>query len=238
MISSPIENKKRALARAAAEAVLGELPIAGALIRIYQETHPAAFKKQIEGWMREISDHVNGHEARLESLATLLETSIKISDAAATVAISLCRLSESGMTDPISFDEIVVKTPGVATKEIELALYELQELNYLVTKHGLLRIRPTLDLFRAFDPTVHGTSPDDDAEQLARAVLADPALCGVYRLHARIAWSRRRFNPALAYMLTFVDDRMISREIQADYPTTSFSLDGSSEFRLRRLIGE
>lgn len=243
MIAAPIENKKRALARATVEGLVGEIPFAGALIRIYQETHPSAFRKQAETWMEQVSKQVNEHSAQLERLTELLMPTIKISETAAAVALIVCRLSESGLTsDVIQFESIIEGVSEVGRSEIEQALYELQELDYIRVQHAIshrfVRIRPNLDLFRAFDGPLSGTFPDADAVVLAREVLADHTLCNVPMLDARAAWPRRRFNPALEYMLKSVDERLISKEIPADYPTRYFSLDGASEFRLRRLVGD
>lgn len=237
MIIAPKEDKKRSIARALAEAILGELPISGAIMRIFEETHPSKYKVEIEQWRRGLTDRVNEHDTVLNKLTQVLEPTIKISDHATAVALAICRLSESGLPDPVPLEAIATNTPELSMPQVESALYELQELRFVSTKPGLIRIRPTLDLFRAFDPAVFETVPDQDAKQLARAVLDNRSLQNVRLLHQHTGWTLRRFNPALCSLLEHVNQDLISREIQPDYPTTHFSLDGGSEFHLKRLAG-
>lgn len=233
MLTPPVDDKKRALARATAEIFLAKIPVFGdALVRLYQETFPPAFQAQLETWRRDVSDKVNGHDAVLNALTDRLQPTLIISEAATAVAISMCRLSAKGLPSPIPFDDILAMTPEFNRLDVDHAIYELAELAFVTTKHQHLSIRPTLDLFRAFDPAALGTNPEADAKLLARAVLDTPAFSNVHVLDVHMAWPRRRFNPALAVMLTFVNH--MSQELQDDYPTTSFILDGPATVKLKR----
>jgi hypothetical protein len=87
-----------------------------------------------------------------------------------------------------------------------------------------------------FDPEVTHTDPVADAAQLASLALQGNNQISVPQLHQQSGWEKRRFNPALAVMLSYVDNQHVSQTLQPDYPTTHFFLDATDRVELKRFI--
>ncbi|TIQ23844.1 MAG: hypothetical protein E5X61_25680, partial [Mesorhizobium sp.] len=100
-------------------------------------------------------------------------------------------------------------------RELEDGIAELEAEGYVGTTHfigpELPHVSVKAELFADFDPIVHGTDPATDAADLVEQILAGDGNIDVAQLHADTGWTRRRFNPALSYVLGYVDDRRVSQ---------------------------
>ena len=57
---------------------------------------------------------------------------------------------------------------------------------------------------------------------------------GVPELRKRTDWPIRRFNPAVGPVITQIDERRVSREVQNEYPSRYFILSADDRIVLRR----
>ena len=59
MIKPPKKNIKKDVARALVEGVAQSNPLAGALARLYQTTHPSESEQDRDRWAQEVTDRIN-----------------------------------------------------------------------------------------------------------------------------------------------------------------------------------
>lgn len=245
----PIEPPKKAparkLTRDITEAIAGEVPFVGpAVVAVLRSTHPSTEEKGREQWeldvtkrTNQISDTVTEHEKILRP------PPVRITDVTAELAAFLVRLPHEGLCREYMLTKVAPNLPSappfrdVVDAAEEMALYGLVEVNrFLGGQEASARVRPAL--FDQLDPQIMGWTPAVDARHLATLLLGDDRLCMTAKLHAASGWEKRRFNPAMRYLLQFFEPGHISNEIQPDYPTNQVMMFGSSRARLRRFTGE
>ena len=148
--------------------------------------------------------------------------------------------STSGFRDSVDDDALTSAFAGVPLQELRDGIAELSVDGYLATAPlvglRLPRMRCELELFATFDPITLGTDPTADAAELANLALLEEGTIGVPAFHERTGWSLRRFNPALAIMLTKIDDRRIGKTNDGTYPTRHFSLAAEDRVELGRFV--
>jgi hypothetical protein len=164
---------------------------------------------------------------------------LDLSPLAIEIAKWIAKNSANGMSEPVD-DKALQNAFAVPTADLKEAFAEL-ELEDLVslTKFigpGIPHVRPNVMLFVEFDPDVTGDDPVADAANLADLVIKGTGQVSVAQLHQQSSWDKRRFNPALSVMLSYVDDRHISQTLQAEYPTAHFFLDETDRVELKRFV--
>jgi hypothetical protein len=239
MISAPASDTNRAVLRAVLEAAAQFSAVTAALARIYETTHPTEFQRAIAQWRENVTDASNDHELRLASLEEIYRPRIRLSQIAQTFAAWLARTSIKGLTDPIAFESVRTSFPDFSKQDAEDAISELKYYG-LAEVGGALGapihiIRPTYMLFVLFDPIVMGTSPQNDAVEIARLVL-ESGSGNAPELQRRLGWSKRRLNPALALIVPLISQGRVRQAIQPDYVTLGFAVSPDERFRLRRLV--
>lgn len=126
----------------------------------------------------------------------------------------------------------------VNDRDLKDALAELEADGYLKLYHvlgpELPRINVTSELFADFDPIALGNDPAMDAVQLIDVLLPAIESISVEKLHADSGWDLRRFNPAISYVLGYIDDRHVSRGGNFNYPARSFAVTAEERVALRR----
>lgn len=241
MITPPKENIDRALLRAFLEAGTQFVPVAAALARLYQTTHPAQFQRDLEQWRSDVSRVANRLEERLDALEHAHHPTLSLSDDADALARHLVSQSEGGLERFVQSDTLLPALPGWNSRRLQDAAAELK-LAGLATISATLGdpvrlVTPTSVLFVLFDPVVLGTSPQSDAIELARLILElDPDQVSSADLAERLGWTPRRFNPALSLLLTFVPDGQIRKVLQPTWATAGFIVSAETRVKLRRLV--
>jgi hypothetical protein len=241
-ILPPVESVDRAGTRAVIEAFMQTNPVTGFLARIYQFTHPPQFPAQLADWRADISARVNDHSAVLDELTQRLMQRLVISDLAVSLGLKLVETDQTGLQSMRDFEAVRGLIPDAQQSAIEEALHELED-------HGLLTITATLTepishvrlrygIYQAFDPVALGYDTLGDARQLAQMLIEDAQRGNIRKLLAEVGWPRRRFNPALAYLLQFFGARLISRESQAEFPTIRVFVHSRERFRLKQFVSE
>lgn len=241
MITPPKENIDRALLRAFLEAGTQFFPVAAALARLYQTTHPSEFQRELEQWRTDVSDAANKLEVRLDALEQAHHPTLNLSDDADTLARWLVANSEGGLERFVDADTLLVALPGWASRRLQDAAAELKLAGLATTSatlgHPLRLVTPTAMLFVLFDPIVLGSSPQSDAVQLARLILElDLPLVSSKEFAERLGWEPRRFNPALSLLLTLVPDAQIRKVLQPTWVAAGFIVSAETRVKLRRLV--
>jgi hypothetical protein len=146
--------------------------------------------------------------------------------------------SKDGLSLPVSGQTIEAAFPGTPHSNLAEAIAELEADGYLTTTQFLgpylPHVRPTLDLYAAFDLIVIGSNPVDDALVLTTMVLLGPDGVRVQELHTRTGWPLRRFNPAVGLVIAQIDEGRVSKAITPEYPTLHFQLAAADRVALRR----
>lgn len=222
---SPVATTARNMIEAAAEAI----PFAGVATAAGRAAFPPAEEKDRDRWAGEITGRVNEHDRALRSEVTIKGTT-------AALALWLCRTSTDGLHEPNMFTRDIAAALGAEhpLAAVEEAAEELRELG-LVEVGVLSRVRPTWRLFAKVDPHAKGWNPEEDARTLAKLVL-EKGNVRAPDLEQQSGFERRRFNPALSFLLTFFDPNYISKEVQPHYPTIHAHLSPGARLRLRRFI--
>jgi hypothetical protein len=149
--------------------------------------------------------------------------------------------SATGLPDPIDDRALVAAFADVPLPALRDAIAELGVDGYISTIDlvggRLPRMHCELELFATFDPLTLGSDPTADAAALARRALELDGTIGIPALHDATEWSVRRFNPALAIMLSKIDDRHVSKTVDGTYPTRHFFLTAEDRVELRRFAG-
>jgi hypothetical protein len=240
-IEPPQQFPGRKITRDVAEALAGEIPVAGPVVTaVLRNTHPPIEEKDRERWEQDvtkranrISDTVAAHEEILRPLPD------KIEGVAAVLAGFLARLPHDGLCRGYMLNEMAPDLPRAPPFQVvvdaaeELAMYDLVEVQHFIGgQQASVRLCPAF--FEQLDPQIVGWSPAADARHLATMLLENDSLSAIAELHAASGWEKRRFNPAMQYLLQFFEPGHISRELQPDYPTNQVMLFGPSRARLRR----
>jgi hypothetical protein len=226
---SPVGTAARNIMEAAAEAI----PFAGIATAAGRAAFPPAEEKDRDRWAGEVTGRVNEHDKVVRSEVTIKGTT-------AALALWLSRTSTDGLHDPhpVTKDIPPLLGEGHSLADVEEAAEELAGYGLVtLSRHiGGSRMRPTWQLFAKVDPHAKGWNPEEDARTLARFVLEKGDGLRAPDLEQQSGFERRRFNPALSFLLTFFDPNLVSREVQPDYPTYHAHLSPGARLRLRRFI--
>lgn len=238
-LKPPKASTGRELLRAGLEAAAQFTPVTAALARLYQSTHPSRFEQEVTQWRHDASAAINDTEARLQRLEDDFKPKLKLTELAQALAQWLARTSENGLEDPVEFSDIEGAFPDHNKRELqdaaaELEMYGLASISKAMG-HPVLRVTPRAELFAVFDPVVMGWSPQTDAVELAKAALELDS-GHVPDLEAKLGWSKRRLNPALALLLPLVAPGRVRQVIQPDYVTLGFLMAAEERVRFRALV--
>jgi hypothetical protein len=236
----PVENKRRALVRTLWEASLQTFGPTAALGRIWGFTHPTVFEREIEHWREKVTVSANDHEERICALESWLDPQFEISDLALDLAFWICGASANGLQKKINWKSVISGFEDCALDKLEEAAAELSHLGFLKINSVIGRpvdlLEPQPELFWAFDEAAVGLHTRDDAYEIAMLWLQDSQFWRTSSLHEHLGWELRRLNPPLFYVLQFVKDGFVSREMQPDYPTKSIRLAAGDRFLLKRFV--
>lgn len=162
-----------------------------------------------------------------------------LTDLAYRLAVWLAQNSPNGLALPADRDQVMAAFGDVAERDLRDAVAELETDGYIKTR-SLLNGPPLMsyraELFSTFDPLLGGADPTLDAVELARLTLELDQAIDVSALHEQTGWELRRFNPALAVMLTHIDERRVSRSGDGRYPTRHFHVVPADRIQLRRFV--
>jgi len=216
--------------------------LTGGFVKLYRFTHPSGLEQAIEKWRADVSATVNDTADRIEKLEKILFPSLRVTQQAIAVGAWFSQRSPNGLGHPaVQVDDVLAAFPDMPGPEGLEAIAELEHLGMLRRDRvigGKGFARPTNELFVAFDGVVHGWDTRADAGQLANWLLehGDAMARRTQKLHELSGWEARRFNPAFAFLLHFVDDRHVSKEVQASYPASGFIMDENDRFQLRTFV--
>lgn len=93
----------------------------------------------------------------------------------------------------------------------------------------------TQQFYEQVDHQVMGWNTVEDAVAIAQLIIAE-SNGDVADLHKKTAWSKRRFNPALAHLLPLFPEGRISQVIQDDYHTDWLAVEPEDRAALRRFV--
>lgn len=238
----PEENVPEGAIRAVLEALAQTNGLTAFAVRLLTFIDPPERERLLAEWQAEVTNAVNDHDEAIRRLEAKITPRLRVGKLAVAVAHWLTQESEDALRDPVMFDDLVAAFPGVSKSVLEEACFELKYLDLVTCTDAMgspiRAVRPQYDLFWSFDPIVHKTNPQTDAVELAKLVLEDSKLESIHLLDERASWPRRRLNPAIAYLMQFVDDRRVSKEAQNEYPTRFFALTSEDRFKLRRFVEE
>lgn len=248
MIEPPEPNKTKEGARRVAEFLAGFEPSTAALAQFFRFTSPGEFQRALDQWRAEVSSEINRQDERITELEAALQrieqglvARLRVGDLAISVALHLVETSEDGLRQHVEFEKVQEAFNVPATRELQEAVFELRDLGFLTTEAAtsqpITLVRPQYALFWAFDPIVTRNDPVHDAAKIAREIVTtEPPTGKVAALHERTGWERRRFNPALAKVLSLFPEGRYSNEIQNTYPTTCLLPSPKETFALKRFI--
>ncbi|MDB5433090.1 MAG: hypothetical protein JWP35_4206 [Caulobacter sp.] len=236
-IQPPLDD--RSVLRASLEALAQFHPVSAALSRLYQTTHPSQFEQRVIAWRVEITDAANDLEERVAQLERDFQPSLNLSPLGVDLATWLVKTSPKGLTEGVDFEAIQTAFLNAKARDLQDAAAELKLLGLAEIstdmEHPVRQVTPRYELFWLFDPVVLGTSPQDDAVEIARFALKDDG-CHVPELETAMGWDKRRLNPALALVVDLIGEGRVRQVIQADYVTLGFSMSPEERVALRRLV--
>ena len=170
----------------------------------------------------------------------LAELNLELSLLARKLGLWVAQRCPNGMREHIDEDDVLKAFEGVADRDLAEAIAELEADGFgSVTRFSGQRLplfRPSNDLYVTFDPIASGTDPMADAVVLAGRALEEDDGVNVRALHTASEWSLRRFNPALAVVVSQIDDRRVSKTMSGEYQTTWFGLLPEDRIALKRFI--
>lgn len=240
-IEPPTSPQWRGVLRTVVEHAAESHWLTGGLVKLYRFTHPSELEGLIATWRQEVSDSVNDHTARIERLENMLRTRLRVSEEAVALGAWLAKESKNGLQHPaLLISDWISAFPDMEADAAMEAVAELEHFG-LIQRDRVIGgpgfARPTYDLYYTFDGTVLGYDTRKDAKELAAIILSSGSgWKSSPDLEKASGWERRRFNPALALVLTLIDQSRISREVQPDYPASGFFASEDERFQLRQFI--
>ncbi|MEQ8829851.1 MAG: hypothetical protein RLW87_08590 [Alphaproteobacteria bacterium] len=238
-IEPPKANKKRALARTVAEGVAGLAPGGGIATGILRVTHPTKAEQDRETWEQVVSERTNEHSDRLDEHEAQLSHKETISGVTAQLIAALAKDCPDGLGHEFyDLDRLSGLLLDEDRQELEDAAFELEALG-LVDFHrsinGPWRLSLSPDFYEQVDHQVMDWATEEDAIALARLML-ELDTGNAPTLHEKTGWPKRRFNPALRYLLPLFPEGRVRRVIQPDYVTMGVALAPEDKAALRRLV--
>jgi hypothetical protein len=242
-VVSPATNKRREAGRALAEAAAGVIPYVGSfLTRLYRTTHPLKSEQDRKEWQVTISTRTNENTDRIQEHDELLAPKVRLGGLAVELATALAVEPGDGMRGKARKpDELYRLLPCAEPKAIDEAAFELGSYGLLEVKRALGNhwwIHLTQQFYEQIDYQVMGWNTAEDARFLGSLILDNEARSWIPALHAASRWDKRRFNPALSFLLHLIPDERVSQERQSDYPTRSMFLLPEDRATLRRFVGD
>jgi hypothetical protein len=239
-LTTPIEDKRRAVFRALVESCVGAAPFVGTLTRLYQTTHPSQFARDMEQWQGDITASVNDFAERLARLEAQYDPQLTLSDLAIEVAIWLLGDPDRPPHDPVSLGEITAALPDQRAELVAEAVHELADTDLItitpVVGDGGDRVRAAWPLIWLFQPLANEVSPLKDAARLAEQALTDDYL-NAQDIHDTLGWPPPRINAALELIATFAPEGHVSRPAHPVFTLYGIHIDAGTRGRLRRFIG-
>ena len=238
-IVPPKTDINRKMTRAIVEALVGLIPRASALVRLYQTTHPPRSEIERDAWQGAISERSNEHSDDLERHEEILAPKEEITGVAAQLLQTLGRKCTDGLgRSKYSLDDLCVMLPEADRDQIRDAAYDLKRIGLVelvVFIGGEWRLSLTPRFYEQIDPQVMDWSVGEDSKTLAKLMLQS----GEGRaapLHEASGWERRRFNPAFRYLVGLFPAGHVSQERSAMYPVSGVLLLPDGLAALRRHI--
>lgn len=239
-ITPPDPNRTADVGRAAARAAAGAIPLFGSVAaELIDGLLPDPSANRRDQWEQEVSDSINEAQDRISDIDRRSGSNFfEIKGGAAVVAKHMTELCPDGLANTwITLDDLATAYPKVSPEDLLDGLGDLEI-------HGLVRSQSFAggsDIFRlndtayeALDPPIMGWKPIEDAKELSKVILTMGDSIGVQDLYQQIGWPRRRFNPALRFVLRFVAPGHISQECQMDYVTGWFLLTNPERAAIRK----
>jgi hypothetical protein len=164
---------------------------------------------------------------------------LNLSPLAQKLGVWIAKNSEDGLTHHFVKNDALSPAFAQDAEKLIEAIAELELEGYVTTVHrgeGLPVMRPTVDLFASFDRHSIGTDPFEDSLELMEKIVEGEDQSASANLHKAIGWDIRRFNPALALVLSRISDGWVSQEITSNYPTRHFCLRATDRIAFKRFI--
>lgn len=238
-IAPPGEYSSAKAAKLGVKAIAGSIPGIGAVLtELADGLIPDPEANDRKRWENQITGGVNGLFETVENLGRASqERLVTYSGASAFLARYLVEKCVTGIPDHVDIKEIVSSANDFTREDIENAVAEL-EADGLVRDLGHIGAPGLIILndhaYEGLDKPIMGWDTIEDARTLARYVVEhrEEDTFSAFDLEKAMGWPRRRFNPALRIVVSYV--ACISRELQPYYVTTSFSPTSAEFVRLKR----
>jgi len=241
-IHPPKTDARREIVRAAVDGVIGQIPLVGSVLnKIYEKTHPPKSQKDRESWEAQISDRSNEHDQRIGHVEQWVPKTRKLSETTALLCVELAKRCKDGLLWE-DYEEAELRSwfPNVSDDDIDDAVYELENLVLVSRSHTLnsgWRLRLEQAFFEEIDHQVMEWNTLHDALTIAELMLSNKT-GDAKTLHELTGWEKRRFNPALAYLLPLFADGAIRKVLQPDYVTAGVLISADQSAALRQFIRE
>lgn len=166
----------------------------------------------------------------------------ELSKVAERLARHLVHTSRDGLQSPIDWEVILERFSDADGHTLAEAAHELagQQLlrvgESINAPDGIAHVCPDFSLYWLYDSEELGYPTQADVVELARHLLESDAFGSIPRLHEAVGWPRRRFNPALSYLVRLFPEGRVSQAAQDQYPTQFLVVTPEERMLLRDLI--
>ena len=241
-IQVPSENIGRTLFRSVVEQAVQLMPFTGSVLTsIFKVTHPSTFERDLDYWRTDLTDSVNGHEARLMALERRHCPTLTLSPLALEVATWLIRNDNDAQPIHRTLQDIGVAFLSAKPGPLEEAISELEELALLNASRlpgpEGYTVRATWPLYWLMSPLLLGTTPVLDALALAHMGLDEQETSlSAFQLQNSLGWDPRRINSAMAMIRALLPDVSISQAANPSYVITGIYIDARARLGLRRFV--
>ncbi|WP_245334844.1 hypothetical protein [Bradyrhizobium mercantei] len=241
-IKPPEKNHPDDKVRSFIEAVAGEIPLGGVVVKLAGELIPSQAQKARTDWEVTISERTNEHSERLDRHAQMLLPTTTLVGPSLDLAVALARTPGDGMAGRgLTIDDLCKLLPQVDPKDIEKAAFDLNALGLTSIQRafgGHWWLRLDQKFYEQVDHQAMGwgSTTERDARTLANLLLEDEERERTSALHTASGWEKRRFNPAFQFLLNVIPEGRASQEVQLDYPSSSIFLLDEDKALLRRFI--
>lgn len=236
-VQPPAKGHPDDRARLPLEAAIGAVPFGGAILKIWNDWFPTKAQQDRGRWETDVTKRSNDHDARLDEHDQAFSPTTELSAPAVTLAVALAREPGNGMGGKLrDLTSICALVPDLARDDVQDAIFEMKRLDLVELTSGSNNwwLKLSQKFYEQVDPQVMGWSPLDDAKRLAELLLEDRQRQRTAVLHEASGWEARRFNPAFRVLLRYLP--VHSKEIQADYPSTSVNVGPEDRAALKHFI--
>jgi hypothetical protein len=237
-IEPPSRCVGRELTRAAVEAAAEMVPGGSTFTKLYQVTHPPKADQEREAWQGAISERTNEHARLLEEHERALAPTETLTGLPAAIAKWMIEECPDGLGDKcIDPSDLMAQFPEADEEAIDEAVAELELFGLVNVRHHLSGWFASLspEAYEQLDHQIMGWATVGDAVLVAGLML-ELKSGDAPTLHKTTGWERRRFNPALQYLLRFFPEGRIRRVTQPDYPSLGVLIEPEDRVKLRRFI--